>query len=1180
MSLTTVTEPQPSLAWTFESSNVDVVTGLSPSAQNSPGPAQLQGSAALVTNAPAGSNTAVYFPNLLNSYMNLGTSTPINFDYSTSNLFVEAWIYIPTLQNANMVTFHDTVPRRGKEYWTMYVDSLGFLIVNLWGVNAGADQFFARNQGTVSAQTWTHVYFSVSYNPSTLLYTLATGINGTVTSGTSPSGWTANTSYATGSTYIGGGGVYTTNMYIRDLRVVQGGVVPTTSFTPSAAPFSYASPTYVTGGTTVFTLLGQFITYNPNGKYGNSFMMAPNLSMIFSGNIPNYSSSQGISVSLWWYGMNTGGYLLDLSSVTSGSVTRDRLWVLVDSNGKLVAQLPFLYTWSAPISSIGVWNHLTFIATNTSYSVYYNGAFQQTFTISFPSIDYYGTNLSIGNLINSTQTACNGLIDDLRIYNTALTAAQVQSIYTQGGAPASGFRVMPQPSFAWSFDGTTTDYVSGLVPANYGGASANAITYANAAIYAPGKYGQSINVYNTSNTFYLNTLQYRLPSAIGPPYSISFWAKQNTAWVPGNGSFRSLCLRNVSVPVNSFIFKLTGDLYLNASILDANNNGTDFPFILNGPIGNWFFVCLSVLPQTATLYFWSPSYTSVQSKTVTTANTWATCGTDIATGVSGYVETNTTNQPFNGLIDDLRIYSSALSSAQVQSVYNQQGVPGRGVQVKTQVPVASRTTTTTFLNPSNYSINLGTQYLTPSITGLTVSTVFRILNSGTGFGGIFTIIDNPFTPSTSNLFVLQTNNSETSYTAATWVNGSGKASTNQTGYTTQTDYYITVVIQPNGSFSFYQNGTLVTTATSGATPLPNKNYSIYLGTSHFNTSIWNYGMTMYDFFVVNAALNASQVAQLYQNQLANINYNPGNSFNWTPSRASGTPLFSQLSASAVSSAVGAFSLRAVNGTTAKAVRIIRQSDLAQQDFYADRLGNLLTAPVTGQTLASWLGNSTGNVVTWYDQSGKGNDAKQTTAANQPVIQRATKGPGYSALFNGTSTIMTLGSGANLDGTNYSVCVGSRRNKSGEMYYVGTNGPSSTRQQLSTGYYTDTSTIINEYAYALVSVAVPGYIASEPMGYDFYMFSQTNGMYIYNWRTGTSYASGNSGLTTPMSSSGSITIGFSAWNGSNKYFSGEIYEVLIMTTSLFDLSGSTPGTYTTPPSIIQTIYQNQLNYTGT
>jgi len=44
------------------------------------------------------------------------------------------------------------------------------------------------------------------------------------------------------------------------------------------------------------------------------------------------------------------------------------------------------------------------------------------------------------------------------------------------------------------------------------------------------------------------------------------------------------------------------------------------------------------------------------------------------------------------------------------------------------------------------------------------------------------------------------------------------------------------------------------------------------------------------------------------------------------------------------------------------------------DFYADSLGNLLTVPVTGQTLQNWLGGALGYVMTWYDQSGLGNNA--------------------------------------------------------------------------------------------------------------------------------------------------------------------------------------------------------------
>jgi hypothetical protein len=88
------------------------------------------------------------------------------------------------------------------------------------------------------------------------------------------------------------------------------------------------------------------------------------------------------------------------------------------------------------------------------------------------------------------------------------------------------------------------------------------------------------------------------------------------------------------------------------------------------------------------------------------------------------------------------------------------------------------------------------------------------------------------------------------------------------------------------------------------------------------------------------------------------------------------------------------------------------------DFYADRLGNLLTAPVVGQPLANWLGGATGYVTTWYDQSGKGNHATQTTAALQPKIDLVNKQIDFkpSAYFNLPNGTVPFGN------TNYTMIV--------------------------------------------------------------------------------------------------------------------------------------------------------------
>jgi hypothetical protein len=79
-------------------------------------------------------------------------------------------------------------------------------------------------------------------------------------------------------------------------------------------------------------------------------------------------------------------------------------------------------------------------------------------------------------------------------------------------------------------------------------------------------------------------------------------------------------------------------------------------------------------------------------------------------------------------------------------------------------------------------------------------------------------------------------------------------------------------------------------------------------------------------------------------------------------------------------ATAAFSLRklrtAYNGNC---IRVRRSSDNTEQDIGFS--GGLLDVT----TLLSFVGAENGFITTWYDQSGNGNNATQTTAGNQPRI---------------------------------------------------------------------------------------------------------------------------------------------------------------------------------------------------
>ncbi len=105
-------------------------------------------------------------------------------------------------------------------------------------------------------------------------------------------------------------------------------------------------------------------------------------------------------------------------------------------------------------------------------------------------------------------------------------------------------------------------------------------------------------------------------------------------------------------------------------------------------------------------------------------------------------------------------------------------------------------------------------------------------------------------------------------------------------------------------------------------------------------------------------------------------------------------------------AAAAYSLRALTDGNPTVVRVRRSSDDAEANFTAQ--------DVASGALLTWVGTTAsddGHVVTWFDQSGNGNDATQATAANQPLIVNA----GNLVVENGRAAIDFDGSNDVLAG---------------------------------------------------------------------------------------------------------------------------------------------------------------------
>jgi hypothetical protein len=154
------------------------------------------------------------------------------------------------------------------------------------------------------------------------------------------------------------------------------------------------------------------------------------------------------------------------------------------------------------------------------------------------------------------------------------------------------------------------------------------------------------------------------------------------------------------------------------------------------------------------------------------------------------------------------------------------------------------------------------------------------------------------------------------------------------------------------------------------------------------------------------------------------------------------PILQQLSSSAQTGARGIYALyRANNNYVGPMVQIRRSSDNVTQDFYANIAGNLGTLyDGAGTTYTSWIGASTAYVRTWYDQSGNGFHATQTTTTYQPIMAADASGRYYVDSQNSSTQFLQMSTTGPIPtgSSNYSLVVrhGSINNTNNGVFLSG------------------------------------------------------------------------------------------------------------------------------------------------
>jgi hypothetical protein len=145
---------------------------------------------------------------------------------------------------------------------------------------------------------------------------------------------------------------------------------------------------------------------------------------------------------------------------------------------------------------------------------------------------------------------------------------------------------------------------------------------------------------------------------------------------------------------------------------------------------------------------------------------------------------------------------------------------------------------------------------------------------------------------------------------------------------------------------------------------------------------------------------------------------------------------------------GAYGVRLLYSKyTGPILTIRRSSDSLSANFYADTSGNLGTGyNGSGTSLTTWLNGSLAFVSQWWDQTGNGNHATQTTTSAQPVYNTYYNNVDFSVYNTGANAWLNVPTGAFPYGTSsYSYVFKHgviNNNLQGTVYSGGNASPSS------------------------------------------------------------------------------------------------------------------------------------------
>ncbi len=415
------------------------------------------------------------------------------------------------------------------------------------------------------------------------------------------------------------------------------------------------NPTYVGSGVTLTSdrFGNANKAYNFDGAAG-SFMRMP------AGNLPITNRT----VSLWFNAASVTNRPFLLAYGGQGFLGYGTSFLMgLNASGCSCYQTQAHYNTNRVSYSYGSfpvnqWIHWVVTISGTTTKMYVNGNLVANVPGSFTGKTYInGKELAIGVMINAAGVApytdenggyFRGKLDDIRIYDNAMTAEQVQGLYNSVKSPNL---VAHYP-----FNGNANDQSGHAINPTYIGKGVTLTTdrfgNANNAYYFDGSVGSYLRMPadllpTTNRTI---SLWFNVPDLTNKPGLLGYG---------GNGSCGTTLFMGLNILGN-------GQYYVQGHCL---KNAAAYTYSAP-PVNKWYHWVLTINGSTQKIY--------VNGELKSTANTFSSstvvAGKDFALGVITYTNGKAPYTDMNvgylkGKLDDVRIYDAAMTDEQVRILY-------------------------------------------------------------------------------------------------------------------------------------------------------------------------------------------------------------------------------------------------------------------------------------------------------------------------------------------------------------------------------------------------------------------------------------------------------------------------------------------------------------------------------